>query len=286
MPSRVIVAGPSAWNHLILLDRLPEPVPHMQFAEREWHALGGTSAGKALHLASLDVDVRLRTPLGADTDGDRVADALVLGRVVVDRVPSERTERHVNLMTVAGERVSIYVSTPSPPAEEDVAAAAAAVADAEIAVIDLSDLGAALLGRCGEVPLWVDLHDYDGSAAFHEPFVRAADVVFMNDDKTDDPWALMESCLRRGPRLAVCTRGAEGAVALTSSGTRHGVEATAAHVVDTNGAGDAFMAGFLAATLSGACVDSALSAGANQARIAIESPHMHPVLSVEAASHS
>ncbi|WP_324013184.1 carbohydrate kinase family protein [Microbacterium sp. JZ37] len=279
MPSpRVVVCGPSAWNHLIVLDRLPEPVPHMQFAERAWHTAGGTSAGKALHLADLGVDVRLRTPAGDDADGARLLAALEAAGVTVDRVASERTERHVNLMTDAGARVSLYVSTPTTPSSADVDAAALAVAEADIAIVDLSELGMLLVERSPATPLWIDLHDYDGSSAFHEPFVRAADVVFMNDDRTDDPWALMRSCLDRGPRLAVCTRGAEGAVALSASGERFEVAAAPATVVDTNGAGDAFMAGFLAATARGAAVDDALRAAAEQARIAIGSRHLHPAL--------
>ena len=47
----------------------------------------------------------------------------------------------------------------------------------------------------------------------------------MSDDSADDPWDLMRSCLERGPRLAVCTRGADGAIALESSGARHEVSA-------------------------------------------------------------
>lgn len=275
---RVVVCGPAAWNHLIVLDHLPEPVPHMQFAERSWHTVGGTSAGKALHLAALGVDARLRTPIGTDDEGARLLAALESAGVTVDVVPSERTERHVNLMTAAGERVSLYVSTPSPPPTAEVAAAAAAVAAADIAVVDLGELGAALLESSADTPLWIDLHDYDGSSPYHEPFVRAADVVFLNDDRTTDPWALMRSCLDRGPRLAVCTRGAAGAIALSATGERFEVAAAPADVVDTNGAGDAFFAGFLAATLGGAGTDEALRGAAAQARVAIESRHLHPAL--------
>ena len=276
----VAVCGPASWNHLILLDHLPEPVPHMQFARRAWHTVGGTSAGKALHLAELGVQVRLCSPLGADDAGGRVRDALVTAGVTIEAIASDRTERHVNLMTDGGGRVSLYVSVPSPPADDDLDAAAAAVAAADVAVIDLSELGLLLLDRdeVRQTPLWVDLHDFDGSSAFHQPFLRAADTVFMNDDRTDDPWELMRSCLARGPRLAVCTRGAEGAIALEADGTQYEVAAVPADVVDTNGAGDAFMAGFLAATLHGASIADSLKAAAVQARVAIGSEHLHPVL--------
>lgn len=252
----------------------------MQFARRSWQTVGGTSAGKALHLAGLGIDVRLCSPLTTDDDGDLVRGALTAAGVTVQPIMSERTERHVNLMNDHGGRVSLYVSVPSTPSASALQSAAAVVAAADLAVIDLSELGALLLesGALGETPLWVDLHDYDGSSAFHEPFVRASDAVFMNDDRTEDPWELMHSCLERGPRLAVCTRGADGAIALEANGARHEVSAVPADVVDTNGAGDAFMAGFLAATLQGAGVADALKAAAGQARIAIETEHLHPVL--------
>ncbi|WP_348774852.1 PfkB family carbohydrate kinase [Arthrobacter sp. AL05] len=156
----------------------------------------------------------------------------------------------------------------------------AIVVAADLAVIDLSELGLLMLERdeVRRTPLWMDLHDYDGSSAFHEPFLGAAEVVFMNDDRTNDPWELMRSCLARGPRLAVCTRGAHGAIALEADGTRHEVAAVPADVVDTNGAGDAFMAGFLGATLHGLSIADSLKAASAQARVAIESEHLHPIL--------
>ncbi len=277
----VVVCGPASWNHLIELDRLPEPVPHMQFARRAWHTIGGTSAGKALHLAGLGIDVRLWAPVGDDGDGARLRERLEHAGVVVEAIASEQTERHVNLMAEGGGRVSLYVSTPSTPSAEAVEAAVNAVAAADLAVIDLSELGRLVLEDmpARRAPLWMDLHDYDGSSAFHEPFLRAAEGVFMNDDGTENPWELMASCLdRRGPSLAVCTLGAKGAIALEADGTRHEVAAVPATVVDTNGAGDAFMAGFLAARLRTEPVEVALRAAAEQARVAIETEHLHPAL--------
>jgi sugar/nucleoside kinase (ribokinase family) len=278
----VAVCGPVSWNQLILLDRLPEPVPHMQFALGELHTVGGTSAGKALHLVDRGVDVTLHTLLGADSDGRRVSAALDAAGLRVESYASERTERHTNLMTRAGERVSLYLASPSEASGDAIDRVEAAVADMDVAVVDLSEIGAALVARrlagATGAPMWTDLHDYDGSVEFHEPFLRAAEVVFMNDDATDDPWALMQSCLDRGPALAVCTRGARGAIALSAAGERASVAAHPVTVVDTNGAGDAFFAGFLAASLSGAGLKGCLDAGARQAVVALSSEHLHPAV--------
>jgi sugar/nucleoside kinase (ribokinase family) len=276
----VVVSGPASWNHLIVLDHLPEPVPHMQFATRSTHALGGTSAGKALHLSDLGVDTHLHALVGADADGERVRDALRVGGVAFTAHHSGDTERHVNLMTDAGERVSLYVAVPTSPPRDVLDAVALDIRAADIGVVDLSEFGALLLPLVQDAgtPLWVDLHDYDGVGAFHEPFLRAADVVFMNADATDDPDALLRSCLARGPRVAVCTLGARGAIARTSDGDRAETTAVPVDVVDTNGAGDAFMAGFLAATVRGESIAHRLRAGARQATVALSSVQLHPVL--------
>ena len=254
----------------------------MQLALGDLRTVGGTSAGKVLHLADLGVDVTLHALLGPDDEGRAVGAALARAGVRVESYASERTERHVNLMTPAGERVSLYLATPSAASLGDVDRIEAALAGADVAVVDLSEVGVTLVERrlagAAGAPIWVDLHDYDGSSAFHEPFVRAADVVFMNDDATDDPWVLMQTCLDRGPRLAVCTLGARGAVALTASGERATVAAHPVDVVDTNGAGDAFFAGFLAASLQNAPLEGCLDAGARQAVVALSSAHLHPAV--------
>lgn len=281
--ARVVIVGPASWNHLIELDHLPEPTPHMEFARRSTHTIGGTSAGKALHLAQLGTSSELHALLADDSDGRQVRDALTAAGVTLHVHASSRTEKHVNLMTRAGARLSIYLDTPSPASRGTLHTLEATLRRTDIAVIDLSDVGAAVLERrsaaAWAADLWVDLHDYDGASPYHEPFVTAADVVFMNDDRTSDPWALMATCLERGPRLAVCTRGAAGAIALDARGARYSTRAVPADIVDTNGAGDAFMAGFLHATLSGRGIDESLRQGAVQAAVALETVHLHPSLS-------
>lgn len=251
----------------------------MQFANRAYHTLGGTSAGKALHLEGLGVHAVLHTQVADDPDGRRIVSALQGVGVEVFAHRSSATERHVNLLSEHGERVSLYVSTPSTPTSAMVDSAMRAAAAARIAVIDLGALGAQVLGRLdGGVPVWTDLHDYDGKSAFHELFLRSAEAVFMNADAVADPWALLEMCVSRGPKLAVCTKGADGAIALTADGERAQVPAVPTRIDDTNGAGDAFFAGLLASHLAGASLPDAMAAAARQAAVALSSPHLHPAL--------
>ena len=77
--------------------------------------------------------------------------------------------------------------------------------------------------------------------------------------------ALARDWLARGARMAVVTRGAEGALVFAGQG-RWEIAAEPVDPVDTTGAGDAFIAGFLAAWLHGAAPDAAGAAGARRAR--------------------
>lgn len=280
MPYTAVV-GAVSWNTLVLLDALPEPVPHMSFAQGDWQTLGGTSAGKALALTALGRDVRLRARVGSDAEGDRIRAALGGAGIDLARlVTTQVSERHLNLMTPRGERVSLYLSTPEQPADDRRADLHELFAGAEAIVLDLSaeGLDAIPAARTSGRPIWVDLHDYDGEAEFHRPFLDAAHVVLCSADRLDDPEAFLRRCIAGGARLAVCTRGADGAIAVDATGALHAVDAEPVEVVDTNGAGDAFFAGVLDAALGGAATDAALSAGARSAASALRSRHLHALL--------
>lgn len=279
MPGSVFIAGPASWNTLVVVDRLPEPVPHMQFAEETWDTVGGTSAGKALSLTALGRPVVLHARSGTDEYGSRVRGALEAAGVTV-RWTDDLTERHLNLMTRAGERVSVYLASPGASDDRDDARISADMAAADALVLDLAaePLRLLPLARRSGRPIWVDVHDYDGAAEFHRPFLDAADAVFCNADRLDDPVAFLRSRVASGAGLAVCTLGAEGAVAVDAEGVVHRVPAVPTTVVDTNGAGDAFLAGVLDARLDGAEIPDALAAGARSAAAALTTRHLHPVL--------
>ena len=280
-PPRVAVIGPAAWNHIIVLERLPEPRPHMQSALDSWWTVGGTSAGKALHLHDLGADVTLVTPIADDGAGALLLDALRSTGLTVVPVHSRVTESHTNLMTRGGDRVSLYTAAPQSASARDVASAADQARHAEAVVADMSPLGRATLPQLADlgVPIWTDAHDWNGVDEYHRDFVDAADVVVLNDDGGGDRDALMSDVLATGARLVIRTLGAHGAVAVDAGGSWHRVPAE--HVdamIDTNGAGDAFTAGAMLASLGGASAGDVMRAGARQALRALGTRHLSPLL--------
>lgn len=273
--------GPTSWNTLIRLDVLPEPRPHTLFARSATETVGGTSAGKALHLHDRGRSARLTTVVGDDDAGRRSVGALrAVGVDVEATVLPGPSERHCNLMTDLGERVSIYLSTPDarlrdlPDLHDRLSSCRALVVDLAVWTRELVELGHAQHDL-----VLTDIHDYDGVAHFHRPFIAAASHVFLNADDLSAPGDFMHGLVDEGAGVVVCTLGADGALAVDSEHREWRVAAVPVdRIVDTNGAGDGFLAGFLDATLDGADVPGALEAGAEQAARALVSDHLSPLL--------
>jgi 2-dehydro-3-deoxygluconokinase len=100
--------------------------------------------------------------------------------------------------------------------------------------------------------LWTNLAD---AVASHLTLVTGADILFAGDDEAqllvgvaDAPEELAARLHARGPAEVVIKLGARGALAL-SDGVVHRCAAQPVTVVDTVGAGDAFVAGYLAEVL-------------------------------------
>jgi len=281
MGPNVLVAGPVSWNHLVYLDRLPDPRPQTVFARRHTHTLGGTSAGKSLNLAALGAHVTLRTVVGDDRHAVAVQERLAnAGVCLLAASGPGPTERHLNLMTADGGRLSIYLDLPPQVAPENPLdeALAAAMSACEVAVIDLSEHSRPLLAqaRAAGRPVWCDIHDYNGTDTFHQDFIAAADVLFLNDDGMADPLLFLRACVGAGTGFGVLTQGAAGATAVTSAGAVHVAPSPVQHIVDSNGAGDAFFAGFLVSHLAGASLEDSLRDGHAQAARCLGSPDLAP----------
>ncbi|OII64966.1 adenosine kinase [Streptomyces sp. CC53] len=167
------------------------------------------------------------------------------------------TKRAVNLVGPDGRRLSLYDGTRSRESDrlpEDVVRALAAVSrHAHVSITQPCAYVLPLLHEAG-LTVSTDLHDWDGENPYHEPFAFGADLVFVSTSALADPERTMRRILERGRAgTVVATAGAEGSCLLASGGPLVHVPAVAPRraVVDSNGAGDAYAAGFLFGHLSG-----------------------------------
>ncbi|MET9600851.1 sugar kinase [Streptomyces sp. NPDC006459] len=140
------------------------------------------------------------------------------------------------------------------------------------------------LARDADVTVSLDLNyrarlwNRDEAGAELTHLVTRADIVFAGPEEAslvvpeaDDPAAMARALLDLGPREAVLKLGARGAVAVT-----HGGEAVQDIVpvtpVDPIGAGDAFVAGYLAGLLDGTDLPGRLLLAATCGAFAVASP--------------
>lgn len=96
----------------------------------------------------------------------------------------------------------------------------------------------------------------DGAASVYKDIIPLVDVVFAGDDEAaiavgpGEPEELARRLAALGPRHAVIKLGANGAVALVD-GEFYSQPAVPVEALDTVGAGDAFVAGYLAELIAG-----------------------------------
>ncbi len=125
-------------------------------------------------------------------------------------------------------------------------------------------------GSVGQIATQARLLSYDYSEkwtdqrlALTSPFV---DIAFLSAPDLDDAEceALARRCLGAGVKAAIVTRGARGALGVTGAHLLN-QDVAPTPVVDTLGAGDGFIAGFLLSYAAGGELAPSLAAGAHMA---------------------
>ncbi|MEU8161079.1 carbohydrate kinase family protein [Micromonospora parva] len=254
----LLVLGGLGVDVRVRVPALPLPAADSHTVEPIELRIGNTGAGVALAARALGLRVLVVDTLGADPAGELVRAALT--RAGVPAVLAENpdgTRRSVNLVDPGGRRTSLYDPRPwrgGPPfSAAEVAALARDARHVHLSIMDWAVplLPAVRAAIAAGVALSTDLHDWDGENTYHRPFADVADLVLVSGVRLGDRGASLAGTL--APRTVLVTRGADGAELFPGDGTVTPVPpATApAPVVDTNGAGDAFAAGLIAARLRG-----------------------------------
>jgi sugar/nucleoside kinase (ribokinase family) len=246
---RVLVVGGVSWDRIVQLDRLPSGVAQTVFSSSTRDMVGSTGAGKALSLSSLGFKVVLHAQVGDDEPGTKIREYFLNRPIETQFYLDPRgSETHINLMDKNGGRVSIYTSYVTFEPQMDLKELAERVGSCDIIVLNIMNYARKLIpfAKNAGKSIWCDIHDFDGQDPYHGDFIEAADYLFASSERLPDPEAFMIEQIRLGKKLVVCTSGKNGAKAITMYGERCEVGIVDAYpVVDTNGAGDAFFAGFL-----------------------------------------
>ncbi|MEU0883489.1 sugar kinase [Lentzea sp. NPDC005914] len=258
---------------------------------RTWHrAVGGAESNVACHLARLGVRSSWVSAVGDDSFG-----LAVLGTVRGFGVDTSRVRIDATRPT------GLYVKEASPegsPVRYYRRGSAASgmglemidrLGLGEVKLVHLSGITAALSDSCLAMmrellrrprhgfKISFDLNWRPALWADRDPRVLReladmADVVLAGSDEAELVWGTGDPARLRkllpGPSALVVKQGAEGAT-LLESGSSHFEPALKVEVVEPVGAGDAFAAGFLAATLAGESPSVRLRAGHLQAASAL-----------------
>lgn len=259
----LLVIGGLGVDVRVRVPAFPLPVADSLLVDPIDLRIGNTGSGVALAAHALGLRVTLVDVLGDDPAGAVVRAAL--GRTGIEAVLRDApggTRRSVNLVDPTGRRMSLHdprpASGPPPFTAAELVALAAGAAHVHVSIMDWArDLLPALrAGLPDGVGLSTDLHDWDGVEAYHRPFAAAAGTVFVSAVRLGDPAGAATAL---APRTVLVTDGAAGATLYRPDEGPERVPAATppGPVVDTNGAGDAFVAGYVAATGRGHAPGSA-----------------------------
>jgi len=264
----VLVIGGTGIDTVVPVPALPiDAADSVQVGPIRDH-VAHTGTGVALGLRALGVPVTVVDAIGDDGPGRRIRSAFAeLGVPLRAAVAPAGTRRAVNLMVPDGRRLSFYDARDAPGYRLPPGTYRPLLAGARHAHVSIVDWARHALPdlRGAGLTVSTDLHDWDGRDPYHRDFAAAADVVFVSTAALGRRAAEVAAGLLGGPhtRLVVATAAEAGAYLFDGDGTRHEPAADpGGPIVNTNGAGDAFAAAFLAGWLDGLPAAACLRRGA------------------------
>lgn len=229
--------------------------------------VGGNAVNVGVQLAHLGHRVGYFGAIGDDADGWRTRDCLAangLDLAGLRVVPGGRTAYTDIAIHDGGEREMVFeefgVCRGYRPSEAEIAILAAK----RHVHIGWLDDGGAMKRRLTGMGVSVS-QDLGVNADPRDISPDHLAIAFASAGPSREAAAaLVDRCLAAGARLAVVTMGALGSCA-GDGRTMAWMAPARADVVDTTGAGDSFVAGFLDAHLRGATLEACLAAGRDRA---------------------
>ncbi len=234
------------------------------YVDRGMQYPGGNAVNVAVQARRLGLEASYLGCLGDDARGDLIGRSLIQERVDISRMRRLSGPNAFSRVAHRGQDRQFIGSDPGVRGRYGLGPDD----DAFIAAHDLAhtSVHSDIEDELPRIRAHAPLLSYDYSEHLARPgkeaTLRFVDIAFLScpGAAEADCRALAQHVAARGPSLVVVTRGALGACAL-AGGAHHTCGVHPADIVDTLGAGDAFIAGFLAAHLERwpipACLDRA-----------------------------
>jgi sugar/nucleoside kinase (ribokinase family) len=268
----VLVVGGSGVDTVVRVDSLPVPLADSVSVGpiREWP--GHTGGNVALGCRTLGLNVKFLDYIGDDWTGGQVRERLAKGDVDFEALISPAgTRRAVNLVEKTGRRMSFHDARDPDDLRMPRDFYLPHLRRARLVHLSITNFTRFLYDDIEAlgVPVSTDLHDWDGLTDHHREFALRSDLVFLSASGAPAGRIalVMREILREGRAEAVvATAGAGGSYVMAREGSRtpRPIPATVppGPVVDSNGAGDAYVCGFLYGRLAGRDLDGCAQLGA------------------------
>jgi ribokinase len=282
----VLVVGSANMDLLLRVEELPSAGQTVLGADAVWRP-GGKGANQAVAAALAGARVRLVGCVGADANGHAVRDALQDAGVDITLLRT-RDGRETGLAVVLVARDGENAIAVSPGANHavtaaDVHAAAASLGEADVLLVQL-ELPPAVVVEAVAVAAAAGSRtvlNLAPAADVPRACLEQLDVLVVNRSEAEfllrrelpdaDARQRGTGDLRTlGPAAVVLTAGGDGAVLADGNGVRD-VAALPVEVVDTAGAGDAFVGVLCAELARGTALDSAVAAANRAGAAAVQS---------------
>jgi ribokinase len=270
----VFVMGSINQDFVLKVERRPEPGETVTNAELSTHN-GGKGANQAAAAALLGASVAFLGRVGDDEFGEPLVQALQekgIDTSLVERASGNSTGAAFITVTPDGENaITVAPGANRSLAPEDVDAAAGAIGDARVFVAQM-EIPAHSVLRAVEISADKDTRALVNLAPMFEvprELLEKLDPLVVNEHEAafllgrevegvDGALSAAPELLSLGPRSAVITIGEDGAVLADGESVDH-FPAPEVEVVDTTGAGDAFVGALATQLARGASLQEAVA---------------------------
>jgi sugar/nucleoside kinase (ribokinase family) len=267
----VLVVGGCGVDTIVRVDELKIPGSDSVSVPPVRDYVAHTGNGVALGFHALGRRTKFVDFLGDDVPGRLILERYASVGLDFAHLPApEGTPRSVNLVDREGRRFSFFDGRHPADLLMPLAFCGPHLDRADHVHLSRSHVNRELFEVCRRrgVPVSTDIHVWDGADPSAHPWAYGADYVFMSAATVKErvPDVLRDIVARGRARLAVATDGAAGSYVLQRERpdlVRHFPAVRPERpVVDSNGAGDAYVTAFLHTLFDGGDLDQCARAGA------------------------